>query len=232
MSDAVAAPPAAGSFKAGPIGKAASILVWIAALGQVALAAVDWRAYAVYKDDIQGWDIDAIRAVDVVLLVAYVAAATTFIIWLRQVRGNAERFCKAPHRRRRGWVIGGWIVPIVNLWFPKQIVDDIVAASTPRTDPQANELPRLRASVVLIWWTAWIATVVIEVAYPIFSRDPLTVGDLVGTAILSTACAVATIVCAVYAVRVIQLINQLQSSRPWVGWWETTADSTSTSQSL
>jgi hypothetical protein len=32
-------------------------------------------------------------------------------------------------------VIGGWFCPVVNFWFPKQIVDDVIAASDPRTPP-------------------------------------------------------------------------------------------------
>lgn len=217
-----APPQAAGSFTAGPIGKVASILVCIVALFQLLLAISDWRAYATFKDDLQGWHPEAVRAIDVASLVAFVIAAATFIIWLRQVRGNAERFCKAPHRHSRTWVTGSWFVPVINLWFPKQIVDDIVAASTPRTSAHANDLPRLRASVVLTWWTTWIAGIVIDVAYG-FTPDPI------WTAGVSTASAVALIVCAVFAVRVIQLINQLQASRPWVAWWETTADTTSAS---
>lgn len=224
--DGIAPPQATGSFKAGPIGKIAAIFVCATALCQVLLAVSDLREYVVFKDNLQGWDPDAISAIEVAYVVAGVAAAVTFISWLRQVRSNAERFCKAPHRRSRGWVIGGWFVPIVSFWFPKQIVDDIVAASSSRTSPHADDLPRLRASVVQTWWATWIASNVVSFADPTFLSDQPAAGDLLRTASVTTACAVLTVVCAVYAVRVIQLVNNLQASRPWAAWWEVSTTST------
>jgi hypothetical protein len=218
-----------GSFQAGPIGKATSILIWVAALSQVLLAILDWRDYATLRDDTKSWDPDSISAIDVILTVAALPAMVTFIIWLRQVRGNAERFCKAPHRHGRGWVIGGWFVPIISLWYPKQIVDDIVAASTPRTSPHADQLPRLRSSIVLVWWATWIASTLIGTTDPARPSGDPSAGDFLWTALISTGNAVLTVVCAVYAVRVIQLINNLQASRPWVAWWEPAASATSTS---
>jgi hypothetical protein len=218
-----------GSFKAGPIGMAASVLVGLTALSEVPLVASEWHDYALYKDNLQGYDPDAISALDGILGIVAVAAGVTFILWLRQVRGNAERFCKAPHRRSRSWLIGGWICPVVNLWFPKQIVDDIVAASTPRTDPHANDLPRLRAGIVQIWWITWIASTVVGLADPTVFADQPSANDLLTTALISTASGVLTVICGMYAIRVIQLINNLQASRPWVAWWETTDSATSTS---
>jgi Domain of unknown function (DUF4328) len=29
-------------------------------------------------------------------------------------------------RRSRGWAIGGWFCPAVNLWFPYQIATDVL----------------------------------------------------------------------------------------------------------
>ncbi len=44
-----------------------------------------------------------------------------FVVWLRRARINAERH-DYRQRRVRGWVFWGWIVPIVNIWFPFQIM--------------------------------------------------------------------------------------------------------------
>jgi hypothetical protein len=60
-----------------------------------------------------------------------------------------------------GWVVGGWFCPVVNFWFPKQIVDDVIAASDPRTPPLFPDLRRIpRHGLVLAWWLTWV---VIEV---------------------------------------------------------------------
>ncbi|WP_433022708.1 DUF4328 domain-containing protein [Kribbella sp. CA-294648] len=174
-----------------------------------------------FKDDLQSYDPDAVRAVEVIWAVFGVAAAVVFIVWLRRVRAIAERLTKAPHRHGRGWVVGSWFVPVIAFWYPKQIVDDVIAASDPRTPPHAEELPPLRLKVVTIWWATWIAGNVIEFADPGFFADQPSARDLLTQTLAITASSVLTVVCAVYAVRVIRLITDLQASRPQVAWWET-----------
>ena len=153
----------------------------------------------------------------------WLAAVVVFIVWLWRVRRNSELFCQAQHRRRRGWVIGGWFCPIVNLWFPKQIVDDVIAASDPRTPPRVPDLRGIRANgLVLAWWITWVASLAIDNQG---GTDPASdvpdIDDLMTTASLSTTSAVVTAACAVLAIRVITLVNRLQMSRPWSPWWAT-----------
>ena len=97
----------------------------------------------------------------IVAALALLAAAVVFIVWLWRVRWNAEMFCRGEHRFTRGWVLGCWLCPVVNLWYPKQVVDDVVAASDPRTDP----LTPLRKNIpgtqlVWAWWLTWVAGLV------------------------------------------------------------------------
>lgn len=210
----------AESFKAGPIGTAASVLVCFSAFTQLLLAVADWQNYLSYRDDPSSWEPEVNVPLMAVFVVALAAAAVTFISWLRQVRANAEMFCRAPHRNGRGWVIAGWFVPVVSLWYPKQIVDDVVAASSPRTSPHADRLPEETSGIVLVWWAAWIGSTVLDLAAPRTPDNPAA-GDLLATAGFSIASAVLSVVAAVYAVRVIRLVNSLQTSRPWTAWWET-----------
>ena len=110
-------------------------------------------------------------------LLALSAAAVVFIVWLWRARGNAEFFCYGRHRRGRGWVIGGWFCAVVNFWFPKQIVDDVIAASDPRTPPLLPDLRRIPShGLVLAWWLTWVATEVIggatAVSGSIYSGEP------------------------------------------------------------
>jgi hypothetical protein len=44
-------------------------------------------------------------------------------------RANVELICHARHRRVRGWAIGSSVCPVVNLWFPFMVVDDVYRAS-------------------------------------------------------------------------------------------------------
>jgi predicted secreted protein len=214
------------------LGTAVSILICLVALAQAVLAASEWYTYKVVKDYVEGpvKDPDRLdRADEVVVLavggwaLALLAAGVVFIVWLWRARGNAELFCYGQHRRGRGWVIGGWFCPVVNFWFPKQIVDDVIAASDPRTPPLFPDLRRIpRHGLVLAWWLTWVATMVRgNVGNPDLAADVQDVSDRVLGASVSTVGAVLTAVAAVLAIRVVRLVGRLQMSRSWTPWWAT-----------
>jgi hypothetical protein len=214
------------------LGTAVSILICLVALAQAVLAASEWYTYKVVKDYVEGpvKDPDRLDRADEVVflavrgwLLALLAAGVVFIVWLWRARGNAELFCYGQHRRGRGWVIGGWFCPVVNFWFPKQIVDDVIAASDPRTPPLLPDLRRIpRHGLVLAWWLTWVATMVRgNVGNPDLAADVQDVSDRVLGATVPTVGAVLVAVCAVLAVRVVRLVNRLQMSRSWTPWWAT-----------
>ena len=214
------------------LGTAVSILIGLVALGEALVAASDWYTYRVVKDYVEGSvkDPDRLARADLIadsarngFWLALLAAGVVFIVWLWRVRSNAELFCAGRHRRGRGWVIGGWFCPVVTFWFPKQIVDDVIAASDPRTPPQVPDLRGIRGNgLVLAWWLTWVVGLVFFLPGDAdTASDVPDVGDQVIGASLSTISAVLYAVCAVLAIRVIGLINRLQMSRPWNPWWAT-----------
>ena len=99
-------------------------------------------------------------AVAVVQSVAYLVAICTFMIWLYRARKNAEPLAMFPHRRAMPWILFGWGVPVVSLWFPKQIMDDIWASSKPGGLDMAHNFGTARRSgLIWAWWLAWLAAV-------------------------------------------------------------------------
>lgn len=78
----------------------------------------------------------------------FLVAIVAFLVWLFRVRANAEVLAPGHHRRGKPWLIFGWVVPIVNLWFPKQIVDDIWSAS--------SRVARSPRGLFHAWWAAWL----------------------------------------------------------------------------
>jgi hypothetical protein len=214
------------------LGTAVSILICLVALAQAVLAASYWYTYKVVKDYVEGpvKDPDRLdRADDFWVLALYgfllalLAAGVGFIVWLWRARGNAELFCSGQHRRGRGWVIGGWFCPVVFLWFPKQIVDDVIAASDPRTPPRFPDLRRIpRHGLVLAWWLTWVTTAIRGPGGTSdLAADVPDVSDQAVGASVATLGVVLTAVGAVLAIRVVRLVNRLQMSRPWTPWWAT-----------
>jgi len=72
-----------------------------------------------------------------------------FVMWFRRARINAEHRGWR-QRRARGWTFWRWIVPIVSLWFPFQIMGDIWRAGLPARQR------RNTAWLPALWWTTWL----------------------------------------------------------------------------
>ena len=81
--------------------------------------------------------------------ITIIGLSILFVVWFYRARINAERH-GYPQRRARGWAFWGWIVPIVNLWFPFQIMGDIWRAGLPA------ELRGETAWLPALWWTCWL----------------------------------------------------------------------------
>ena len=80
----------------------------------------------------------------------FLVAMVMFVVWFYRARVNAEGH-GWPQRRSPGWAIAAWFVPVVNLWFPFQIMADIWRAGLP--GPQRAN----RAILPGIWWACLLA---------------------------------------------------------------------------
>jgi hypothetical protein len=212
------------------MGHAASVLIVVVTVMSWLTAWTDWHSYQVLKAYESGPTKDPAKLnqadlisglLGIVAAVALLASAVVFIVWLWRVRWNAEMFCRGQHRFTRGWVLGSWICPVVNLWYPKWVVDDIVAASDPRTPPQTLDLrPIPGTPLVWAWWLTWVVGLVLDnVAQRSVLDGAPKVGELLTDAVMSTVSAVSTTAAAVLAILIIQRVNELQTVRAWTPWW-------------
>ena len=117
------------------------VAAWAVVVAQVAAAiiAITWRGVPS--------DQDIRLLVPPVLLVIpfHIAAYLACCLWLSQARANAEVLNpRARHALRKGWVWGGWICPIVLLWFPYVLVRDVARA----TGSTGSPTPKVG------WWWA------------------------------------------------------------------------------
>ncbi|WP_328670265.1 DUF4328 domain-containing protein [Streptomyces sp. NBC_00322] len=87
--------------------------------------------------------------------IAQLATLFVFLGWFQRARNNAGVFAPDLQRRGAGWATGGWFVPFGNLYIPRAITADIWAAS--RRDPYGTGKQEPH-TVVNAWWTAWLAT--------------------------------------------------------------------------
>ena len=208
------------------MGLGASILIGVDTVASWTSAWADWHSYGAVRaypdDDGKLAQADLISGSSGIFsALALLAAAVVFIVWLWRVRWNAEMFCRGEHRLTRGWVLGSWICPVVNLWYPKWVVDDIVAASDPRTSPQTLSLRSIPGTrLVWAWWITWVVGLVLGNVAQRSSLDGVPkLGELRTNALLSSISAVATTAAAVLVMVLIRRVNELQIRRPWTPWW-------------
>lgn len=71
--------------------------------------------------------------------------------WMQGIYDQALASSPSSMRLKRGWVVWGWLVPIVSLWFPKRMIDDLLKAkAVAKQDPITPKDTQL-------WWMTWIS---------------------------------------------------------------------------
>ncbi len=93
---------------------------------------------------------------DAVSIFGLVSVATWIVgaLWLLRAWQNAAMIARDQMRRSQVWTFLGWIVPIVNFWFPKQIVDDTWRITAGALGDRGS--PRSRYRPTGLWWGLWL----------------------------------------------------------------------------
>ncbi|MFB7112099.1 DUF4328 domain-containing protein [Streptomyces sp. NPDC056291] len=73
-------------------------------------------------------------------------ALLQFSIWLANMRDVADVLWRQGQRRRKAWLVFGWLIPVAQLFVPKMFVNDLWAASQPESQRRRGH-PLLTA-----WW--------------------------------------------------------------------------------
>jgi hypothetical protein len=101
---------------------------------------------------------DRLDAMAIAVGLGSLLCAVTFIVWTRRAYRNLPAL-GAGQRFKPGWAVGGWFVPFMNLWRPKQMVNDIWRTGDPRAprvlQPSRYEHVRVPRTITA-WWLLFI----------------------------------------------------------------------------
>jgi hypothetical protein len=148
-------------------------------------------AEATANDDRQG-------TIGLVQLVLIIAAAVVFIRWMHAAYRNIYLVAPGERRYSPGWAIGSWFVPIMNLFRPKQMVNDIWrAGGRDAADAQPGAL-------LLGWWLLWVlSSFIVNFAARSYMRADTAEEIKTGTILYLVSDAM-SVVCAILAIVIVR----------------------------
>ena len=122
--------------------------VWIVALASIPSAQSyrDQLASGTAADQI----VTAYDAMTVIIPITMISSWVITSLWLKKLHIAATAANPTAMRLKRPWVFWSWIVPVVSLWFPKNIIEDLLKAEG------SDESKSLIGKDTLTWWLTWV----------------------------------------------------------------------------
>lgn len=123
-----------------------------------ALGKLEDNPLAVAPDDLIRLE-DVTDVFAIIQIVVFCVTALIFVIWFRRMHVNLRAFGEDRTAHSDGWAVGGWLIPIVNFFRPKEIADDIWRRSDPERSRETGHSGMLTGSVPKIvhwWWGIYI----------------------------------------------------------------------------
>jgi Domain of unknown function (DUF4328) len=148
-------------------------------------------------------------------LAVYIFAAIFFIRWLHRAYANIVPLGAQYPRYSTGTAIWSWFVPILNLWRPKQVINDVWRASDPEAPVdqgatwQRDDPPLLYG----VWWTAWVLlTFAYNADFRIYLRAE-TLDELQFSSLFTVVTDGASVLAALLAIAVVHRTTERQETR-------------------
>jgi hypothetical protein len=122
--------------------------VWIVALTSVPSAQSyrDQLASGTAADQI----VTAYDAMAVLIPITMIGSWIITSLWLKKLHIAATAINPTAMRLKRPWVFWSWIVPVVSLWFPKNLIEDLLRSEA------TDQAKALIGRDTLTWWLTWI----------------------------------------------------------------------------
>jgi hypothetical protein len=144
-------------------------------------------------------------------VVILLATAVVFIVWFHRVRVNGEIMRPDAFSQTRGWAIGGWFVPIGNLFLPYRTAREIWTAST-RFAPDGS-LRVVSAAPVNAWWAVWVLSALSDRLFSALYGRAETPGALRDASAVGMVSDLLTVAAAVLAIVFVRKLTAMQTAK-------------------
>jgi hypothetical protein len=203
---------------------AAMLLLGLCALVDVLSLAPEWYDYQLLQRagndaEVSEQEKDVadvmVGAFAIAHLACFVATAVVFCMWMYRAHKNLRSLNVRGLTYSPGWAAGAFFVPILNLFRPYQIAQEIYKASDPDAPLDDRYAWRRRSGSSLIgaWWAFWIiGNIISQFAFRMSFHDDNATMQLTAAA-LQMISDVLTVPTALFAVLVIHQIRSRQLRR-------------------
>jgi hypothetical protein len=147
-------------------------------------------------------------------IITMVIAAIIFLIWVHRANKNLHAFTNPLLRFSPGWAVGWFFIPIMWLFRPYQVVNEISKASDPNINPALNNLDNYPASAIVGFWWAFflISNYIGWFAFRYFLRDD-TIRDLLDSTYAYMVSDAVDVVGFIITLIMVRKISQSQDKR-------------------
>lgn len=153
------------------------------------------------------------QLISIVALVALAGAGFVFIRWLHTAYRDLRRRGVRDLRFGPGWAIGGWFVPILGLWRPKEVVNDVWRGTDLRPQPGIPWHDRPVSPLLTWWWGLFLTNAFLGRVAERFYDNAHSIGKLRSALNLDIAAQVCDAVAAILAILVV-----LRMTERWRVW--------------
>ncbi len=153
----------------------------------------------------------------------YLPTAIVFCVWMYRSYKNLTLFGVRGLKYSAGWAAGSFFVPILNLFRPYQIAQEMWQASDPDVPPEEPTAWRRTPSsgLMVAWWAFWIiSNVLYQIVFQMTMKGQ---GDEEALAVSSIIADGVSCVAALFAILVVKSLRARQERKfqALVGRWAT-----------
>ena len=167
----------AAGTKSGPVTEGTPTREYMPLKGKATLAIVAMTAFTAVSLFFSG----------ITPIIAFIVAGVLFLRWLARASMNLQSLGTETQKFSPSATVLSWFIPVANLLMPYLVVKEIWKGSHPDEVPNSDDGQRTPPMSPLIgpWWITWIVAELIGyAAFPQWSYDTLSNGQIVADAVM------------------------------------------------
>lgn len=138
--------------------------------------------------------------------IATFGSIITFLMWFRRAYYNLNQRKTSDYSD--GWAVWSWFVPIITLFRPVQIMNEMWAETTKLIKQYTHDYVSTSKIQISIWWILWLLTGIISQISMRITLRAETISELIDSTILDLICSALGIPLALFTLLVIHSYSQ------------------------